>query len=301
MKNNLLITIWAILFLPRLHGQEAELNMIPIYVEEFTITEEQAQELFEHIDPINTTLQTAIIEGALENSYITQAVALYNSLPRETPPIVGLTREIPESLVPYFEQENVIVRSYEQALPLADLKNYLNMLLIVSLLDYKQLTDFMVQVSTKSVPVTVDCALHSYITEYEAEKRFLNAVEEFDHEAVMPEEEFTMWKQWSNLHNPVFRDLGMGISRSQITNIAQNINYLEPYLAETDKILIRGLIDSYYSIAIIGYYSNIGNQAVKDKLSEFSNIAAARGDIITQTVVNEAIERLEAFEAKRDR
>ena len=99
VKNNLLISaILTILF--HLCVQGEELTRVQSITEELVLTEEHAQELIEHIDTYQTALKAASdgwTVGALADSYITQAVTLYNSLPRETIPVVGMTREIPES------------------------------------------------------------------------------------------------------------------------------------------------------------------------------------------------------------
>ena len=270
--------------------QGEELTRAQSVAAEFALTEEQAQELIEHIDAYEAVIDAASsggTVGGLADSYITQAVTLYNSLPRETTPVVGITREIPESLVPYYEGEEEFVEPYEKALALEDLKIYLNMIYIVSILDHEQLTNFVVQVSVKSVPAKVDCALDRYITEFIKDRALLNAVEVIDPEATLPEADILILKQWSGLHNPILRSLGMFVARSQITNEEQIIDFLEPYLEETDKIFLRGLINVYL---------NMVNQAGKDKLLELSNIAAAREDTVSEKAARDAIEYINAYE-----
>jgi hypothetical protein len=244
----------------------------------FTITVVESMDLVGVIDSSQATIETAKAanNGRLASSFITQAITLYLSLPRETTPVVGLSREIPASIVPYFNNPDEFVQAYEKELPVVASTNYIKMLVILSELNKDQLLDFVILISPKSVPAKVDCALYGFLTEFVKDNSLgveasgVNNINNFI--------------KWNELHNPIFRDLGMLLAPSVIADKTKLINFLDPYLAETDDLLVGGLINSYASI---------GNQAAKTKLLQVAALSGARGKLELQQKAIQAAKNIE--------
>jgi len=245
----------------------------------FTITVAESTALISVIDTWQESIdadKAANEGGVLSSNFITQAVTFYNTLPRGTTPVVGLSRAIPASIIPYFSNADGFVETYEKVLPVANINDYMKMLAVLGELDKDQLLNFVILISPKSVPAKVDCALYGVLTELVRDNPF--------NEDAVGVKNIINWHQWNGLDNPMYRHLGMLLAPSVIADKAQLIIYLEPYLAETDDLLVDKLINNYAAI---------GNQSAKTKLLEVATLSGARGKLELQQKATLAAENIE--------